>query len=124
MRVTPKRTLRDILVDAANAIADAIEGKASPSQGEPPPSEAPRNELDERNERIRLAYNERARGDLRVLQARTKKRKLTEEEMATISVLAAGYRLMPAAREKLGLTTPLQIPGEKAPARPRRRQRR
>jgi hypothetical protein len=67
-----ERGLREILVEAANALADAIEGKPLRAS-EALPSGAGRrsgmSELDERNERIRLAYLERAAADRRELEA-------------------------------------------------------
>jgi len=117
------RGLREILIEAANAIADAIEGKA----GHGPPSKgraasAPQSETsdqDERSERMRQAYNERAAGDRRELEAWAKKRPLSDEETAVLAILGAGYRLMPKEREKLGLTTPLRD-REKGRVTPRR----
>lgn len=111
------RGLREILVEAAHAIADALEGKvrhdvAAIAAGEPAATHE-RSELDERNERMRKALNARAQGDLRELRARAKDRPLTDDEQATIAILSAGYRLMPAARDELKLTTPLSEPASR-----------
>ena len=120
------RGLREILIEAANAIADAIEGKASNG----PPSKARKaasvpqsemSELDERSEQMRQAYNERAAGDRRELEAWAKRRPLTIEETAVLAILRAGYRLMPKERDELGLTTPLKIREKGAPPRTARR---
>lgn len=106
-----KRGLREILVEAAHALADALEGRSPRTVKGVSPSTrseaAEETELEQRNERMRLALNERAQGDLRELKARGRKRPLTDEEHATIAILSAGYRLMPNARDELRLTTPL-----------------
>lgn len=106
------RGLREILVEAAHALADAIEGRTAPKAkvDDSPRSVDERTELEQRNEQMRLALNDRAQGDLREIQARGNDRPLTVAEIATIAILGAGYRLMPAARDRLGLTTPLKEP--------------
>jgi hypothetical protein len=103
------RGLREILIEAANAIADAIEGKRAAQGPKATSDHSGMSEIDERNERIRQAYMERASGDQRELESWAKKRALTNEERAALCLLRAGYRLMPDPREKLKLTTPLRI---------------
>jgi hypothetical protein len=106
------RGLREILIEAANAIADAIEGKAGTGHPKARAASVPQSEmseLEERSERMRQAYNERAAGDRRELEAWAKRRPLSDEEAAVLAILGAGYRLMPKEREKLGLTTPLKV---------------
>jgi hypothetical protein len=118
---TQSRGLGEILIEAANAIADAIEGRRgryATDMTTTSSNQGGMSELEERSERIRLAYMERAAGDRRELEGWRKERKLTTEEISALAALSTGYRLMPDLRDKLGLTTPLNIPPERGAADP------
>lgn len=109
------RPLRDVLVEAAHAIADAIEAlerNSAPRRSRASRATKPArggDDLDEKNERIRLAYNKRAEQDRKQLEAKAAREPLTDDEIAALSLLSSGYRLMPQWRERLGLKASLKI---------------